>query len=264
MAELCDDLIATTADLETRLDGLDERSWHTPTPAEGWDVTDQVSHLAYFDEAATMAATDPERFRAEREEVRADVDAFTATIAARYHDWPGDKLLAWSREARGAMVDALRALDPSLRVPWYGPDMSAASSVTARIMETFAHGQDIADALGVPWTPARALPHVAYLGVRAIPNSYRTRGLPVPETEVRVDLVAPDGSQWAMGPEDSADAVRGPMLDFCRVVTQRRHVDDTDLVVTGPVATEWMAIAQAFAGPPGGGRRPGQFGREGR
>src|ERR1700730_18486741 len=183
MAELCDDLIAITADLEGRLEGLDERSWHTSTPAEGWDVTDQVSYLGYFSEATTMAWTARERFRPEREELRADVDAFTATIAARYHDWPGDKLLAWSREARVAMVDALGALDPSLRVPWYGPDMSAASSVTARVMETFAHGQDIADGLGVPWAPAPALPHVAYLGVRAIPNSYRTRGLPVPETE---------------------------------------------------------------------------------
>jgi hypothetical protein len=53
--------------------------------------------------------------------------------------------------------------------------------------------------------------------------------------------------------------VTGTALDFCLAVTQRRHLDDTALKVKGPAATEWMSIAQAFAGAPGGGRRPGQF-----
>jgi uncharacterized protein (TIGR03084 family) len=157
------------------------------------------------------------------------------------------------------MVDVMGALDPSVRVPWYGLEMSAASSLTARIMETWAHGQDVADALGATRPPTPALRHVAFLGVRAFANSFRARRLVVPEVEVRVDLQGPAGGTWSWGPDDAAQRVDGPALDFCLVVTQRRHVDDTALRCTGDVATEWMTIAQAFAGPPGSGRRPGQF-----
>jgi uncharacterized protein (TIGR03084 family) len=137
--------------------------------------------------------------------------------------------------------------------------MSAASSITARIMETWAHGQDVADALEATRTPTDRLRHVAFIGARALPNSYQARGLAVPDTAVRVELRAPSGDLWAFGPEGAPDTVRGPALDFCLVVTQRRHPDDLDLEVHGPVAGEWMSIAQAFAGPPGSGRRPGQF-----
>ena len=67
------------------------------------------------------------------------------------------------------------------------------------------------------------------------------------------------GEDWTWGDEGVVDQVRGPALDFCLVVTQRRHLDDTALEVEGPVAAEWMSIAQAFAGPPGPGRKAGQF-----
>jgi uncharacterized protein (TIGR03084 family) len=137
--------------------------------------------------------------------------------------------------------------------------MSAASSITARIMETWAHGQDVADALGVKRVPTDRLRHVAFIGARALPNSYQARGLPVPATPVRVELRAPGGDVWTFGPDDAADIVRGPALDFCLAVTQRRHLDDLDLERTGDVANEWLSIAQAFAGPPGPGRQPGQF-----
>jgi uncharacterized protein (TIGR03084 family) len=143
-----------------------------------------------------------------------------------------------------------------VRIPWYGPPMSAASFATARLMETWAHGQDVADALGVERAPTDRLRHVAFLGVRALPNSYRVRDLTVPDAPVRVELVAPSGGMWVWGDEGAADVVLGPALDFCLVVTQRRHVDDTALVASGPVATEWLRLAQAFAGPAGPGRPP--------
>jgi uncharacterized protein (TIGR03084 family) len=137
--------------------------------------------------------------------------------------------------------------------------MSVASSITARIMETWAHGQDVADALGALRAPTDRLRHVAFIGARTLANSYQARGLPVPEVPVRVELGAPSGEAWIFGPDDAADVVRGPALDFCLAVTQRRHIDDLDIEAEGPVATEWLSIAQAFAGPPGSGRAPGQF-----
>jgi uncharacterized protein (TIGR03084 family) len=137
--------------------------------------------------------------------------------------------------------------------------MSAASSLTARIMETWAHTQDIADALGVIREPTERLRHVAHIGVGARAFSYAVHGQPAPETPVRVDLTGPGGAVWTWGPQDAGNRVTGPALDFCLLVTQRRHRDDLALTITGPAATEWMAIAQAFAGEAGTGRSPGQF-----
>ena len=258
VAVLCDDLLAETADLEALVAGLDGPGWATPTPADGWDVRDQVGHLAYFDDRARESLTDREAFIDHRDEVLSRPD-FADRIAAHSRRFDGPATLRWFGSARAALVDAARLADPSERVPWYGPDMSAASSVTARIMETWAHGQDVADALGRTRTPTDRLRHVAFIGARALPNSYQARGMPVPDTAVRVELRGPGGDNWTFGPDGAADVVRGPALDFCLAVTQRRHLADLGLDVRGPIAEEWMSIAQAFAGPPGSGRRPGQF-----
>jgi uncharacterized protein (TIGR03084 family) len=123
-------------------------------------------------------------------------------------------------------------------------------------METWAHGQDVADTLAVIRTPTARLRHVAYLGVRTFGHSFAAHGRPEPATPVRVDLVAPDGGTWSFGPADAADRVTGPAVDFCLLVTQRRHRSDLELTATGPIADEWLDVAQAFAGPPGAGREP--------
>lgn len=255
------DLAAETQVVRDMLEPLDDAGFETATPAAGWAVRDQISHLAYFDEAATTAAADPPRFRAEAGELMRAGPAFPDRIAERYRDMPPAKLLTWFGDARQRFATTFASIDPAARVPWYGPDMSAASSVTARLMETWAHGQDVADALGVRREPTVRLRHIAHLGVRTFGFAFQLHGRPVPGAQVRVDLAAPDGSTWTWGPPGAADRVNGPALDFCLVVTQRRNVADTALQVHGPVASAWIQIAQAFAGPPGPGRRPGQFTR---
>lgn len=144
------------------------------------------------------------------------------------------------------------------RIPWFGPPMGALSFVSARLMETWAHGQDVADALGVTRPPTARLRHVAQLGVRARPFSFLVHGEEPPSAPVHVVLRGPSGEAWDWDADVGAvDSVRGTALDFCLVVTQRRHVEDTELQIEGPVARAWMSIAQAFAGPPGPGRSPG-------
>jgi len=138
--------------------------------------------------------------------------------------------------------------------------MAARSFITARLMETWAHGQDVRDSLGLAPEASGRLRHVAHIGVRARPFAYATNQRDLPAGDIRVELRSPDGETWAWGDETAPDRVVGDALDFCLVVTQRRHVDDTALDVAGPLAAEWMSIAQAFAGPPGGGRRAGEFG----
>jgi uncharacterized protein (TIGR03084 family) len=180
-------------------------------------------------------------------------------VTAAHRHLSGAETLAWLQRARAGFIQAVVDLDPAVRVPWYGPDMTLASSVTARIMETWAHGLDIADTIGAARPSTSRLRHVAFLGARAVPNSYRARGLDVPDAVIRIELAGPDGARWSFGPEDATDVVSGPALDFCMVVVQRRHPADTGLKARGPIATEWLSIAQAFAGPPGKGRQPGEF-----
>ncbi|KIU17626.1 TIGR03084 family metal-binding protein [Mycolicibacterium llatzerense] len=261
MESLITDIGAETAELWSLIAELPEgqAGWDAPTPAAGWAVRDQISHLAFFDDAAVRSATDPEGFTAEVLPVLADGRISPDTIAERYRPMPTAELLSWFDGARRALVAAFAAIDPSMRVPWFGLPMSAASSLTARIMETWAHGQDIADALGVTRVPSARLRHVAHIGVGARAFSYMANGLEVPEEPVRVELTAPGGTLWTWGPDGVPNRVTGTAHDFCLLVTQRRHRDDTALHVTGPLAEQWLSIAQAFAGPPGGGRTAGQF-----
>lgn len=256
MRQICDDLIAEHDDLDAVVAALDENGWSTPTPAEGWSVRDQISHLWFFDQRALLALTDADEFAADTKRVLSS-GGTEASVAPGRSMTGADLLDAWRRD-RSSLVEVARTIDPAARIPWYGPAMGARSFVTARLMETWAHGQDVVDALGVARTPTVRLRHVAHIGVRARPFSYFLHGLDVPDAPVYVGLDAPDGSSWEWG-VPGADSVRGTALDFCLVVTQRRHVADTDLLVEGPAAAEWIGIAQAFAGDPGSGRRPGQF-----
>lgn len=240
------------ADLAAEHDALDEvlaraDDWERPTPAAGWTIVDCIAHLWHFDSRARLAATDPERFTSEL----AQEPALVAESHRAAHDLGAGLRDAWRTRAN-EMVDAFRAVDPSTRIPWYGPAMSMTSFVTARLMETWAHGQDVVDALGLEPIASDRLQHVAFIGWRARPFSYVNRGLAVPDGDVRVELTDPD---VALG-ESSTDVVRGSALDFALVVTQRRHRDDTGLEIEGPLAQEWMGVAQAFAGPPTDGREP--------
>ncbi|MBC3189930.1 TIGR03084 family protein [Pseudonocardia sp. C8] len=257
MDQVLDDLVAESRVLQALVAGLDDTGIAAATPAEGWSIRDQLTHLAYFDETATLAATDPEAFRREAAALAGRGDDFPDQVAAEHAGLGAGAVRDWFARARTALVDTFRGIEPRTRLPWYGPDMSALSSVTARLMETWAHGQDVADALGILREPTDRLRHVAHLGVRTAGFAFTLNGRPVPDTPVRVELDAPSGARWEWGPADAADRVTGPALDFCLTVTQRRHVSDTALQVTGPVATEWISIAQAFAGTPGPGRAPG-------
>ena len=256
LSGLLADLEAEHADLDRLLEPLDETSWGRGTPAAGWAVRDQVSHLAFFDDAATMAMVDPDTFTVMAEAALAVEGDPMEEHLLRGRALSGRDVLAWWRRARDSMVGAAAGLDSHARVPWFGPPMGALSFVSARLMETWAHGQDVADALAVTRVPTARLRHIAHLGVRARPFSYVVHGFDVPAEQVRVELTGPSGEQWEWDAEGSSEMIRGSALDFCLVVTQRRHLSDTTLTVQGASALQWLAIAQAFAGAPGTGRPP--------
>lgn len=254
--ELRADLAAEYQDLELTLDAVPLGRWTAATPAAGWAIIDQLAHLAWSEVAAAQAAGDPERFVRWRESLDGDFEPAVKAGLAEGRALPPDELRARWRTASQGLLAAIAAMDSGSRIPWFGPSMSAASMMSARLMETWAHGQDIADTVKLERTPTHRLRHIAHLGVATRGWSYRVRDLEPPEAPVNVALRAPNGDLWEWGPGDAADRVAGAALDFCLVVTQRRHVRDTSLELDGKSANEWMLLAQAFAGAPGPGRAP--------
>jgi uncharacterized protein (TIGR03084 family) len=254
-ASLLEDLAAEHADLDAVVAPLPQANWTRATPAEGWTIGDTILHLALTDEVAALAADDPAGFEAYRQRRRASgVDPFQT-----HRGMSPEQLLAMWRKNRQRLLDALHSIEQKRRITWFGPPMSATSHATARLMETWAHGQDVVDALGIDRPATPRLKHIAHLGVRTRAYSYTQRGLTPPASAVYVELDAPGGEVWTWGTSDSAEAedrVTGPALDFCLVVVQRRHLDDTHLTYQGPHAREWLLIAQTFAGTAGGGRQP--------
>jgi uncharacterized protein (TIGR03084 family) len=258
--ELLDRLLHDLAQEGEQLDdlvaGLSAAEWATPTPAAGWTIAHQIAHLAWTDEMALRAATDPGRFRADRDAAGPDVAEDVEPAAAAGAAVPPAELLDRWRTARAALAAALAALPPGAALPWFGPDMKAASMATARLMETWAHGVDVHDALGRPVPATPRLRAVAHLGVRTRDFAFRQHAVPPPAEEFRIELTGPDQETWTWGPAEAGQRVSGPALDFCLRVTQRRHRDDLALHADGPDADRWLDLAQAFAGPPGSGRPP--------
>lgn len=256
MKEIISALADEHAELDQMVGGLNHAGWITPTPAEPWTVSDQICHLAFFDEKAALSVSDPTAFARDLNLTLArGVEAFLDGHLERGAALSKPELAEWWRQAHRDMLVAFSRCDPDREVPWYGPSMKARSSAAARLMEAWAHGTDIADGLGISRPPTARLFHVAALGVKTFSWSFINRGLEVPAPRVRVELRGPDGEVRVWN-EAEADRIYGPVEDFCRVVTQRAHIDRTRLTVEGAIARRWMEIAQVFAGPPGPGRSP--------
>ncbi|GAC56521.1 hypothetical protein GOHSU_08_00490 [Gordonia hirsuta DSM 44140 = NBRC 16056] len=251
-------LDAESESLDELVAGLNPEQWATPTPAAGWTIAHQIGHLLWTDRVSLVAITDPDEFTAQLTEAMTDPVGFVDEAAATEARRDPRELLADWRTTRGRLAGALVAVPEGTKLPWFGPPMSAPSMATARLMETWAHGLDVADALGVQRESTDRIYNIAHLGVRTRDFAYMVNGLQAPSRQFRWELTAPSGELWAWGPEDATDIVRGPAVDFCELVTQRRHRDDLDLEVIGDDARHWVTIAQVFAGPPGSGREPGQ------
>jgi uncharacterized protein (TIGR03084 family) len=256
IATVLTDLADESAELDATVARLSEADWARPTPAPAWTIGHQIAHLAWTDQLALLATTDAEGFGRALGAALADAPATFVDRGAAQFLAPPPELLARWRTGRATLAAALAEAPQDARLPWVGTTMTPRAMATGRIMETWAHGQDVADTLGISRTPTPRLRHVVFLGVRTLGHSFLTRGRPEPAEPVRVELSAPGDEQWTYGPEDATNRVVGPAWDFCLLVTQRRHRSDLSLIATGPVADEWLDVAQAFAGPPGAGREP--------
>jgi len=248
------DLRAESDDLDALVAPLAERRWADPTPAQGWTVAHQIGHLLWTDVAALASVTDEAAFAELLVPALANPSGFVDDGAAEFAALAPAQLLADWRATRARLHEALLTVPDGRKLPWFGPPMSAASMATARLMETWAHGLDIADALGVKRSATDRLRSIAHLGVRTRDFAFSVHNLVAPTEPFRVELRGPGGDIWSWGPEDAAQRVTGSAEDFCFLVTQRRALRDLDVVAEGEDARRWLGIAQAFAGPPGAGR----------
>ena len=252
--ETIKDLVAEQQALDDIVAKLDDQMWTTPTPSDRWNVADQIGHLTYFDNAASLAITNPEKFKSSMDDLFASAvngsEASDDFTLGHYRALTPESLLAAWREGRENLSNAASTLSNESRVIWYGPSMGSNSFLTARLMEVWAHGQDIIDAVGGNRRDTERLRHIAHLGAITRQWSYIYRRLEVPEGDIYLSLRGPDDQIWTWGPSDAPDSIEGLAKDFCLVTTQRRHLGDTELRVKGEIAKEWMDLAQAFAGPP--------------
>jgi uncharacterized protein (TIGR03084 family) len=248
------DLRAESDTLDELVAGLDDDGWRLATPAPGWSIAHQIAHLWWTDRVSLVAVTDEAGFGDILGDAARNPTGFVDEGAEQLATSAPAEMLAGWRSTRRSLHDELRKVADGRKLPWFGPPMSATSMATARLMETWAHGLDVADALGVRRTPTVRLRPIAHIGVRTRDFAFTVHGLPVPPEPFLVELAAPDGSTWSWGPADAEQRVTGSAEDFCMLVTQRRPRAELDVTAVGADAQTWLTIAQAFAGPPGVGR----------
>lgn len=243
------DLRAEGDELNTLLQSLDDDVWGRATAFKDWTVHDVVAHLHLSDRMGLTALEGEPAFRALMRRMR-EAGGMAEFTRAELGALRGSALRARWHDTLMRLCDGLAGAAPDVRLPWVGPGMKPRMFATARQMETWAHGWELYDLLRLPRRHGARLKNIATIGVRTFAWAYSNRRLPVPDVTPYVELHAPDGSLWTWNDPGSDDRVSGDAVEFCQVVTQVRHVDDTALAVSGPVARSWVAIAQCFAGPP--------------
>jgi uncharacterized protein (TIGR03084 family) len=253
MQEIVTDLKAEQKALDDFLSTLKDKQWDLPTPAEGWMVRDCVSHIAHIDEVATAFLGGD--YAALDEAAKIGM-AFNEIGPKRGRAMKPSQILEWWRDVRETECEHLMKTDTKARIPWFGPPMGARAFATARLMETWAHGLDCYDAVGVEPVDTDRLRHVAMIAYLARPFAYSVNGLEAPSIPIRIELALPSSQAWSQGPEDAKDIIRGTASEFCRVAVRRRHWKDTKLEVIGNEARRFIEIVQTYAGPPGSGRKP--------
>ncbi|MEM8748790.1 MAG: TIGR03084 family metal-binding protein [Pseudomonadota bacterium] len=255
------DFRAESEALDLLLSSCNDATFARPTQFKNWSIGDIIGHLHMFNFAARLSLEAPHEFPAFAKPVHKGLVAGRSMMDMQA-EWldglSGSRLFDTWRLEYLKTADAFAHIDPKARLKWIGPDMSARSSITARQMETWAHGQAVFDVLGTVRQDTDRIRNIAHLGVATFGWTFTNRRQPVPDPMPFVALTAPSGAIWTRGEDQEKDRVSGSAVGFCQIVAQTRNVADTDIVAVGDTARHWMKIAQCFAGPPHDPPRAGQ------
>ena len=235
------------------LDTVHDQEWERKTQFKGWTINDVLAHVHFGNYAADLSLKDSAAFITFMQGIRSARSQGSGPLGPTHAWLKGTKnraLLQLWRDYYLEMTERFAVADPKMRVKWVGPDMSVRSSITARLMETWAHAQAVYDLLGHIRSETDRIKNVAVLGINTFGWTFTNRGLAVPAEIPTVRLTAPSGDIWEWGSPAADNQIEGSAVEFCQVVTQVRNIADTALKVVGATATHWMSIAQCFAGPP--------------
>ncbi|MEJ2885807.1 TIGR03084 family metal-binding protein [Actinomycetospora aeridis] len=251
-------LRADSEAIETMVAGLTDEQWQQETPATGWTIADQVAHLAFVFSLAATAAAEPEQFRAIAGGVQGfgEFDAAVNAALEPYRALPPAEVLAAFRAERDRSLTALAAIPADGTVPWFVNPLPPVVLASAGMLECFAHGQDIADTLGVERTHDDRVQYLTTFVAHTRDFGFAAHGETPPAEPFRFELTLPSGRVWTFGPEDAAERVTGAAVDTVLLAARRRHADDLTVTGTGGAAQRWLEVAQAYRGPAGEGRRP--------
>ena len=253
------DFLDESGALYQLIESLKDDEFDQPTQFKGWTINQVLGHLHVWNYAADLSLKDGDQF----------MEFLNGLMASMKGGSLGEAESAWLKGIKGRELlhtwheyfnqTSARFLeaDPKKRLKWAGPDMSARSSITARLMETWAHGQEVYDTLGVERVNGDRIKNIVVLGVNTFGWTYINRGLETPAKMPYLSLQSPSGEIWEWGDASTQNSIAGSATDFCQVVTQVRNIADTTLVVKGTVAVEWMSFAQCFAGGPEDPPEPG-------
>ena len=242
--EILSDLVAEEQSLDQFLQRINPRDWKRTKVWHGWTVQEVVSHLASTEEYA-FDALSAGGGRLKELATFGSMDALNAAgIKPGDGMRPQDVIERW-RGARAKDVEELSRLEAADRVPWFHGDMSARSFATARLMESWAHGLDLYEAVDAEVEDTPRIRHIAWLAWRSLPHVFREAGEDYP-TEVRVELMAPGYAKWVFGPEDSDNVIKGQAGEWCRVAVGRLNLEDAGtLKAQGPLAERALELVRA-------------------
>ena len=265
MLQVSEDFRDEVEELHGLLQTLKPEDWDRETGFMQWTPWDVVAHLHYFDRVSLVALEGEETFAPERKAlVKALFEqgrTHRELARERFAGVEAAELAEQWRSTAHALAGALGGLEPKRRLPWFGPDMGVSMFTTARYMETWAHAQEIYDLVGASRSHTDRIKNIATIGLKTFGWTFVNRKLEIPGPPPYVRIAAPSGEVWEWNEPSETECIRGDAVDFCHVVTQGRNIADTALEVTGPIATQWMSIAQCFAGAPADPPKPGTRGR---
>jgi uncharacterized protein (TIGR03084 family) len=251
------DFYDETKALYSLIEDLSDDDFGRPTQFKGWTINMVLRHLHVWNNAAGLSLTDSDAFSTFLKSMASGIGRGTlSSVEESYLAGLSGEVLrdAWIADA-GTLAEQFAKADPLARLPWVGPEMSARSSITARLMESWAHGQAVYDLLGVERKDSDRIGNIVRLGVNTYSWTFLNRREELPGSMPKLALAAPSGALWTYGEGDGQ--ISGSATEFCQVITQTRNIADTTLLVEGDVARRWMAIAQCFAGPANDPPTPG-------
>ena len=242
MREILSDLVAEQQFLDQFLQRIPLKDWDKKTRSVGWTIRDTISHLADSEELAASVMTgeaDLTRYRS-----TPDLDSLRQEAVDKGRKMRPQDVIEWWRGGRAKVVEPLSHMGPEHRLEWIAGSMSARTLATTRLMETWAHGLDIYEALGAEIEDTPRIRHICWLGWKSLPYAFKLAGHDY--VPIRVEVIGPGYVKWVYGPDDAENLIKGSAADWARLSVRRATVKDTRLKVTGEAAQVAVEVVRTY------------------